>query len=155
MGEPNRKDDQLTTADFANRAAARKSAAQSTPREEHQKAAVERPRLVQTEQDRTDNLGSASPEPSGTTPLLSESEIGDMRSRWSNIQAGFVDEPRQSVEQADQLVATAMQKLAEGFAKERETLEKQWDSGDNVSTEELRVALQRYRSFFGRLLNAA
>jgi hypothetical protein len=86
---------------------------------------------------------------------LSESEIGDLRSRWSDIQAAFVDEPRRAVETADQLVATAMQKLAEGFAKERESLEKQWDQGDNVSTEELRIALQRYRTFFGRLLNAA
>jgi hypothetical protein len=46
-----------------------------------------------------------------------------------------------------------MQRLAEGFANERSGLEKQWDRGDNVSTEDLRVALQRYRSFFGRLLN--
>ena len=89
------------------------------------------------------------------TPLLSNSELSDLRSQWSNIQAEFVDEPRRSVQQADQLVATAMQRLAEGFANERATLEKQWDSGDQVSTEELRVALQRYRAFFGRLLNAA
>jgi hypothetical protein len=89
------------------------------------------------------------------TPLLSDSEIGDLRSRWSSIQAEFVDEPRRSVEQADQLVATAMQRLAEGFANERASLERQWDSGDAVSTEDLRVALQRYRAFFGRLLNAA
>lgn len=89
------------------------------------------------------------------TPLLSNSELSDLRLQWSNIQAEFVDEPRRSVQQADQLVATAMQRLAEGFANERATLEKQWDSGDQVSTEELRVALQRYRAFFGRLLNAA
>lgn len=90
-----------------------------------------------------------------TAPLLSEMEMNELRSRWNGIQAEFVDEPRRSVEQADQLVATAMQRLAEGFANERASLEKQWDSGDNVSTEELRVALQRYRAFFGRLLNAA
>lgn len=88
-------------------------------------------------------------------PLLSEIEVNELRTRWSGIQAEFVDEPRRSVEQADQLVATAMQRLAEGFANERASLEKQWDSGDNVSTEELRIALQRYRAFFGRLLNAA
>jgi hypothetical protein len=87
--------------------------------------------------------------------LFSEVEIGDLRSRWSSIQAGFVDEPRHSVEQADQLVATAIQRIAQGFASERATLEKQWDQGDAVSTEDLRVALQRYRAFFGRLLNAA
>lgn len=88
-------------------------------------------------------------------PLFSDSDIGDLRSRWGDVQAGFVDEPRRSVEHADQLVATVMQRLAEGFANERAALEKQWESGDNVSTEDLRVALQRYRAFFGRLLNAA
>jgi len=59
------------------------------------------------------------------------------------------------VEAADQLVATVMQRLAEGFANERASLEKQWDSGENASTEDLRIALQRYRAFFDRLLNAA
>ncbi len=84
--------------------------------------------------------------------LFSESEVGDFRSRWSSIQTGFVDEPRRAVEDADNLVASLMKKLAEGFANERAGLEKQWDRGDNVSTEDLRVALQRYRSFFDRLL---
>jgi len=77
-----------------------------------------------------------------------------LRGRWSNVQASFVDEPRRAVEEADKLVATVMQRLAEGFAGERSKLEKQWDGGENVSTEDLRVALQRYRSFFDRLLNA-
>jgi hypothetical protein len=85
-------------------------------------------------------------------PLFSESEMGEFRSRWSNVQTGFVDEPRRTVEDADKLVAAVMQRLAEGFANERSGLEKQWDKGDNVSTEDLRVALQRYRSFFDRLL---
>lgn len=84
--------------------------------------------------------------------LFSESEVGDFRSRWSNIQTAFVDEPRKVVEDADNLVASLMKKLAEGFANKRERLEKQWDRGDNVSTEDLRIALQRYRSFFDRLL---
>jgi hypothetical protein len=66
---------------------------------------------------------------------------------------GFVDEPRQAVEKADALVAGAMKRLAEVFAAERERLEKQWDRGDSVSTEELRLALRRYRAFFGRLLS--
>ena len=73
--------------------------------------------------------------------------------QWDSIQVGFVDEPRQAVEKADALVAGAMKRLAEGFAAERERLEKQWDRGDSVSTEELRVALRRYRAFFGRLLS--
>jgi hypothetical protein len=89
---------------------------------------------------------------SKSAPLFSESEMGEFRSRWSNIQTGFVDEPRRTVEDADKLVASVMQRLAEGFANERSGLEKQWDQGDNISTEDLRVALQRYRSFFDRLL---
>ncbi len=86
------------------------------------------------------------------TPLFSDSQLGDFRSLWSKIQTGFVDEPRRTVADADKLVASVMQQLAEGFANERCGLEKQWDHGDSVSTEDLRVALQRYRSFFDRLL---
>ena len=70
----------------------------------------------------------------------------------ASIQAAFVDEPRRAVEQADSLVASAMKRLAEVFAEERSKLEHQWDRGDNVWTEDLRIALQRYRSFFHRLL---
>lgn len=86
-------------------------------------------------------------------PLLSESETNQLRGEWQAIQTGFVDEPRHAVEQADELVARAMKRLAEVFASERSQLESQWDQGDNVSTEDLRLALQRYRSFFGRLLS--
>jgi hypothetical protein len=68
------------------------------------------------------------------------------------VLASFVDEPRKAVEDADGLVAAAMKRLAEMFAEERARLEGQWDRGDNVSTEDLRLALRRYRSFFGRLL---
>ena len=69
------------------------------------------------------------------------------------IQAGFVDEPRRAVEQADSLVAGAMKRLAETFANERAKLEAQWDSEESVSTENLRLAVRRYRSFFRRLLS--
>jgi hypothetical protein len=85
--------------------------------------------------------------------LFSPEEATDFRSRWEAIQASFVDEPRQAVEQADTLVAVAIKRLAEMFAAERTKLEGQWDRGDNVSTEDLRLALRRYRSFFGRLLS--
>jgi hypothetical protein len=87
------------------------------------------------------------------TSLLSAEEAKDLRTRWDSIQAGFVDEPRQAVQQADNLVAEAMKRLAEMFADERAKLEGQWDRGDNVSTEDLRLALRRYRSFFNRLLS--
>ena len=109
----------------------------------------EGPKLVKGQEPETLDKAVAASEP---MPLFSESEMGDFRSQWSKIQTGFVDEPRRTVEDADKLVAAVMQRLAEGFANERSGLEKQWDRGDNVSTEELRVALQRYRSFFDRLL---
>lgn len=86
-------------------------------------------------------------------PLFSPEEAKDFRARWDAIQVSFVDEPRRVVEQADSLVAVAMKRLAEMFAAERAKLEGQWDRGDNVSTEDLRLALRRYRSFFGRLLS--
>jgi len=86
-------------------------------------------------------------------PLFPSNELEELRSRWSGVQTAFVDEPRRAVEQADGLVASAMKRLAEVFAEERSKLEQQWDRGDNVSTEDLRIALQRYRSFFQRLLS--
>jgi hypothetical protein len=89
-----------------------------------------------------------------TTPLFAGNESEGFRSRWSEVQTGFVDEPRQSVEKADGLVAEVVQRLVQTFADERNRLEAQWDKGDDVSTEDLRIALQRYRSFFERLLAA-
>jgi hypothetical protein len=85
--------------------------------------------------------------------LLATDERETLHSRWDSIQTGFVDEPRRAVEQADSLVAEVMQHLAQLFADERNKLESQWSRGDDVSTEDLRVALQRYRSFFDRLLS--
>jgi len=85
--------------------------------------------------------------------LFADHEAADLRKRWSDVQTGFVDEPRRAVEAADHLVADVMKRLAEGFAAERTTLEHQWDRGDSVTTEDLRVALQRYRAFFDRLLS--
>jgi hypothetical protein len=86
-------------------------------------------------------------------PLFSSDEAANLRSQWDAIQVAFVDEPRRAVEQADALVASAMKRLAEQFAEERSRLEGQWDHGGDVSTEDLRLALRRYRSFFGRLLS--
>jgi hypothetical protein len=87
-----------------------------------------------------------------STPLFPENEATGFRSRWTEIQAAFVDEPRRAVEQGDALVADVIKRLATSFADERSKLENQWGRGDNVSTEDLRVALQRYRAFFDRLL---
>jgi hypothetical protein len=80
-------------------------------------------------------------------------EAANLRRDWEAVQAGFVDEPRQAVERADALVARAAQHLADAFASERGRLEQQWSRGDEVSTEDLRVALRRYRAFFDRLLS--
>jgi hypothetical protein len=97
-------------------------------------------------------------EPSGgrsvDEPLLPADQSQRFTSHWEEIQASFVDQPRQAVEQADALVADLMQRLAASFSNERERLEGHWDRGDDVSTEDLRVALTRYRSFFDRLLSA-
>jgi hypothetical protein len=86
--------------------------------------------------------------------LLEDQELQAIRGQWKDIQAEFVDEPRKAVQQADALVAELMQRLAQMFATEREGLESRWAGGDDVSTEDLRRGLRRYRSFFERLLVA-
>jgi hypothetical protein len=86
-------------------------------------------------------------------PLFAAAEAGPMRERWTSIQAAFVDEPRDAVRHADELVADAIKRLAESFARERSRLEEQWGRSGDVSTEDLRQALRRYRSFFDRLLS--
>ncbi len=88
-----------------------------------------------------------------TTALFPEDESKDFHKRWTDIQTAFVDEPRHAVERADELVAQVIKRLADSFAQERSKLEGQWGRGDNVSTEDLRIALQRYRAFFDRLLS--
>lgn len=105
-----------------------------------------------TRADRRAEQESRADEPS-PAPLLSSEATGAYQARWDAIQTGFVDEPRRVVEQADGLVAEVMQRLAETFARERASLERHWDQGGDVSTEDLRLALQRYRSFFQRLLS--
>jgi hypothetical protein len=86
-------------------------------------------------------------------PLFVNEDAAGYRTRWSAIQTGFVDEPRKAVEEADGLVAEVMKRLAEVFADERRQLESQWEKADQISTEDLRQAMRRYRSFFERLLS--
>ena len=100
----------------------------------------------------TPTLPAPATEESNVT-LFVAADAHDFRSRWEKIQIGFVDEPRKAVEQADELVADAIKRLADVFASECNKLEGEWDKTDNVSTEDLRVALRRYRSFFDRLLS--
>jgi hypothetical protein len=146
MSMPVRKDqpepeENLTTADLAQ---GKRPAAEDRPKPVLAGRPGENQRSISSE-PRTNS--------SDATPLFPNNELQDLRNRWSAVQTAFVDEPRSAVEQADGLVASAMKRLAEVFAEERSRLEQQWDRGDNVSTEDLRVALQRYRSFFQRLLS--
>jgi hypothetical protein len=107
-------------------------------------------RAARDETDAGTDAGSTGTAADDDTPLLEGAD--EFQARWEQIQVRFVDEPRGAVEDADALVATVMQRLADGFASEREHLEAQWGRGEDISTEDLRVALQRYRSFFRRLL---
>jgi hypothetical protein len=85
--------------------------------------------------------------------LFASDVAGNFRSRWDAVQIGFVDDPKQAVRQADELVAQVMKTLAESFSSERARIESQLDQPDSTSTEDLRMALRRYRSFFQRLLS--
>ncbi len=86
------------------------------------------------------------------TALFEPALLNEFNARWTDVQTGFVDEPRRAVQQADALVSDVIRRIADTFSGERAQLEQQWDRGDDVSTEELRQALQRYRAFFSRLL---
>ena len=108
----------------------------------------EAPRTVDRSRDEAEGRGRET-----ATPLLSDEDSGGFRARWERIQTAFVDDPRQSTEQADALVAEVMQRLAQMFNEKRSELEARWEQGSDPSTEDLRVALQRYRSFFERLLS--
>ena len=88
-----------------------------------------------------------------TGPVLPQDYVQDLRTRWDKVQTAFVDEPRNAVQEADELVAQAIKRLAESFAEERNRLEQQWARGDDVNTEDLRIGLRKYRSFFQRLLS--
>jgi len=89
-----------------------------------------------------------------TETLFADDELTDYRSRWDEIQAGFVDEPGQAVERADELVSDLVKRITSSFSETRSGLESQWSQGEDASTEDLRVALTRYRAFFNRLLAA-
>lgn len=135
--EPQLEEEEITTADLAQ--GKRPAAAEDRPKPVLASHTGAGPAEIRSSSD--------------AAPLFPANELDELRNRWSSVQTAFVDEPRKAVEQADSLVASAMKRLAEVFAEERSKLEGQWDRGDNVSTEDLRIALQRYRSFFQRLLS--
>ena len=93
------------------------------------------------------------PEGARALPMFAVDEAAGFRTRWEAVQTGCVDEPRKAVEEADALVAQVIKRLSEVFADERTKLEHQWDRGDQSTTEDLRLALRKYRSFFDRLLS--
>ena len=97
--------------------------------------------------------GAAGAHEPETPSLLPPNEAQEFRAKWEKIQTEFVDEPQRSVHEADALVSSATKRLADIFSEERAKLEREWDRGDDVSTEDLRQALRRYRSFFQRLLS--
>jgi hypothetical protein len=101
-----------------------------------------------------DDEGSVAASPEPRASLLEDGELQSITMRWKDIQAEFVDEPTTAVREADALVAELMQRLAAMFATERGELENRWAGGNQVSTEDLRQGLRRYRSFFERLLAA-
>ena len=170
MTDPRRPDDaRLSTADLAaagDRAADQRVPDQTNPQRPAQPPGARPPadrevtrQAHQGQQaQRADVAANAAPtrapaDHDHPTPLFAGNETDNFRHRWSDIQTGFVDEPRQAVERADALVAVTIKRLAEIFAQERATLEQQWARGADVSTEDLRVALRRYRAFFDRLLS--
>lgn len=85
-------------------------------------------------------------------PFWGKGQIDDLRSRWTDIQTGFVDEPRKAVQQADQLLETTIQSLTDNFTNRRSALQRDWQRSNDLSTEDLRVAMKRYRSFLEGLL---
>lgn len=119
--------------------------------------------LEQKAPDRAESTGTPAPPATSQAPeakdqarpttLFALEGAKGFRAHWEDVQRGFVDNPRQTVEQADGLVADVIKRLADSFAAERSKLESQWSRGENVDTEDLRLALQHYRAFFDRLLS--
>ena len=154
MNESLLRDENLTTADIANPVRASMvppadiNEQDIQPiRENRQVQRAQGQRAYDVREETVTQQRTAEP-----NPLFPDDELHNFRARWDQVQTSFVDEPRQAVEQADSLVANVVKRIAEQFSAERATLEQQWAQGDNVSTEDLRQALRRYRSFFDRLL---
>jgi hypothetical protein len=144
------RNNRLSTKDFAT---AEERRDLNVARSQEMKDRNAEPVTVKDDRVAATGEGHAQPASVETPPLMKTEDEENFRSRWNSIQTGFVDEPRGSVEQADELVAELMQHLARNFSDQRSNLETQWQRSEQVSTEELRGALRRYRSFFDRLLS--
>jgi hypothetical protein len=123
---------------------------------DHEDLEADRPTSQTANGEQSDNGGAASQtavvEASGSESLIAEGEVSSYRGRWDSIQADFVADPRKSVTEADYLVGQVIDSVTTRFAEQRQRLESQWSQGSDASTEDLRLALQRYRDFFERLL---
>jgi hypothetical protein len=127
-------------------------------READERAVRDRPevvdaRVVEPARPEPQPAGSSAKPSGASVALFPAAEAETLRSEWQEVQTGFVDEPRRAVERADELVCRVAQRLTDAFGSERSGLEKRWGQGGDVSTEDLRLVLQRYRSFFDRLLS--
>jgi hypothetical protein len=141
------RDTGTTTEDLADTDAASDQAERSSAA-----VAVEERGDGARRESAADDPSLGGPDTSPEAPLFLDDQRSSYRGRWDEIQAQFVDDPRQAVQDADDLVNTVVSDLESSFKTRRESLEAGWQRGDDVSTEDLRVALQGYRSFFGRLL---
>lgn len=142
------RDRTLTTADLAAAGRQRPSASDDESIDDRDDRMMRSDEMTQRDEARR-----MAPQSEQLEPLF-QTEVADgYRSRWADIQSGFVDDPRRAAQQGDELVAQVMQTLAENFAHEREHLERELSQTGEASTEALRVALRRYRSFFERLLS--
>jgi hypothetical protein len=152
------KEKTLTTADFAGAADRTDEQQREANRIAQEQRGHEQLQERRHEQRRQEQLQGDEQQPheradEQLAPLFVSDVADGFRSRWDEVQIGFVDDPRQAVRQADELVAQVMKSLAQSFSNERANLEGQLEQQDSASTENLRVALRRYRSFFQRLLS--
>jgi hypothetical protein len=125
--------------------------ADAAPAEDERLTAADESSEVGPESSQIENEPSS--EPSTERSLLADDDSSGLRARWDDVQAAFVDNPKECVQKADTLVAEAVEKLTTGFSDARSRLEEQWARGETASTEDLRIALKRYRDFFQRLLS--
>ena len=134
----------LTTADLAGAAEERQARhpAQEVKREAREARAAQ-----------AEGRAADAPAEEKLAPLFTPEAANEFRTRWDQVQFSFVDDPKRAVREGDELVAQVMRSLAQSFSQERTRLEQDLGHTDAGSTENLRVALRRYRSFFQRLLS--
>lgn len=147
----NPRPDEAPAPRHESREAMQPSTVDAAPAEDERLTAADESSAGLAEPPQTETEPSS--EPSTERSLLADDDLSGLRSRWDDVQAAFVDDPKECVQKADTLVAEVVEQLTTGFSDARSRLEAQWARGEKVSTEDLRVALKRYRDFFQRLLS--